>query len=372
MSGGAIRFTLEPLAAPAGLAREWRQLAALAGASFFQRWTWTGTWLDHLPEGTRVLLLRGQNEAGTVLLGLFVAAPVRFRGMVRRRALLLAEAGRLPQDGLAIEHNGFLVHPTHPEAVGAALRFLTNCGEGWDLLRFSGLDAPTADEYMRQSDLPPRILARKACPVLDLDRVREAGGDPIAWLGRNTRAAARRTFRLLEEAGTPSLRAARDIEEAQAMFTRLIGWHQERWRRRGAPGAFADPWSIAFHRALIARGLPGAEVELLQLEVDGAPRGVLYNFRAGDRVLNYQGGFDMGGGRDQRPGLALHLLAIARHAAEGAAVYDHLAGENPLKRSLASRSEEMVWLELWRDGTLIRIEDLARRARAALRRRLSS
>ncbi|MCW5730894.1 MAG: GNAT family N-acetyltransferase [Alphaproteobacteria bacterium] len=241
-----------------------------------------------------------------------------------------------------------------------------------DLLRLSGLDRASADACIRQTRLVPRITARKACPVLDLDRVRAGAGEPLSWLGRSTRAAARRTFRRLAAEGELSLRKAREPGEAREMFARLVEWHQARWRRRGAPGAFADPWTLAFHADLIAHGLPRGEVDLLQLEAGGRPQGVLYNFRSGTRVMNYQGGFRSADERDIRPGLALHVMAIADYAAEGLSVYDHLAGENALKRSLASRTEEMVWLELWRRGGLVRIEELARRARATVRARLKT
>ena len=78
--------------------------------------------------------------------------------------------------------------------------------------------------------------------------------------------------------------------------------------------------------------------------------GYLYNFRLGDRVFTYQSGFDYEGvavliGRHAKPGLTCHHAAILRARAEGAAVYDFLAGPDRYKTSLARDVRPLYWFE---------------------------
>ena len=83
--------------------------------------------------------------------------------------------------------------------------------------------------------------------------------------------------------------------------------------------------------------MPRGEAELLRIDGAAAPIGYLYNFRLGGRVLAYQSGFDYAGaGRHGKPGLTCHHAAIRQAAAEGARVYDFLAGADRYKTSLAT------------------------------------
>jgi CelD/BcsL family acetyltransferase involved in cellulose biosynthesis len=158
---------------------------------------------------------------------------------------------------------------------------------------------------------------------------------------RASRSAAR---------AAPSPRAARcgsnalTTAQALAWFDDLVRAHGETWRRRGQPGAFASPFMQRFHRALIARGVPRGEVEMLRATAGGEVFGHLYNLRRHGWICAYQSGWDLSGGeRDARPGIVCHVLAIEQALRDGAARYDFLAGEDRYKRSLATDATTLVW-----------------------------
>jgi CelD/BcsL family acetyltransferase involved in cellulose biosynthesis len=122
--------------------------------------------------------------------------------------------------------------------------------------------------------------------------------------------------------------------------------HQQYWRGRGCPGAFATPYFEAFHRALIGESWGRGEIELLRVRAGPRIVGLLYNFIFRGRVYAYQSGFDYALLPRGRPGLLCHWLAIERHRAAGASIYDFLGGDNRLKRSLSSNESELYWLAL--------------------------
>ena len=114
---------------------------------------------------------------------------------------------------------------------------------------------------------------------------------------------------------------------------------------RGRPGAFAQAWFARFHHALIERGLPRGEIDLLRVTAGNRLVGALYNFRYRGRALAYQSGFDYAGaGRHQKPGLTCHHQAIRFAAGAGLDRYDFLAGEDRYKRSLADGATPLHWV----------------------------
>ena len=196
--------------------------------------------------------------------------------------------------------------------------------------------------------------------------------DWLASLSANARYQIRRSNRRLAERGGGALAiaAAADVAEALAWLEALMALHGETWRRRGQPGAFADPFAVRFHRALVARFFARGELDLLRITAgSGMVVGYLYNFRRNGRIYAYQSGFCQAEeGSHEKPGLSCHALAVARALAAGDAAYDFLAGAHRYKLSLANATQPLLWAELvptWSPRGIV-----ARAARA-LRRRAS-
>lgn len=331
MSG--VRIAVAPVRDLAGLEAEWRGLEAEAGPiPPFRSWTWVGCLAaERYPDPW---LLRAEAAGRRVGLALF-----------NRRAgrLSLAESGDPVLDAPFVEHNAPLLAAGAGAGVAGALLRAAWEVAGVRRLRLSGVEAGLAEAA---GGTAFRRQVRPA-PFVDLDRVRAAGGDPLAHLSANARGQIRRALRRFGAAGEVVLERAGTEAEALAWFEAMVTLHQQDWQARGQPGAFANPFMRRFHRALVARAMPQGEAELLRLSAGGTVLGYLYNLRRGGHVCAYQGGFDRAAADAHRkPGLVAHVLAIGRAAGEGAALYDFLAGEDRYKRSLATGSRDLVWAEL--------------------------
>jgi CelD/BcsL family acetyltransferase involved in cellulose biosynthesis len=344
------RVTLTVEAAPfpgfATLGELWRGLEARADPAFFQSWTWMGCLAEE--RFPSPVLLRATAPDGT-LAGL---------ALFNRRdgALWLGASGDAALDAPYVEHNAPLMAEGADPAplIAAAWRV-----PGVRRLGLPGVPAPLA---AAAGGLVRREQAEPA-PWLDLDAVRAAGGDYLATRSANTRQQLRRSLRA--HAGLV-LEEATETVQALDWLDALIALHQADWRRRGRPGAFAEPFMRRFHAALIPRALPRGEVALLRAVSGGRTIGYLYNLRLGGRVFAYQSGLDQAGaGAQDRPGLVLHLLAIQRALEQGMRSYDFLAGAARYKTSLANGEARLVWTERVRPWSLAGV---GARLRALVRR----
>nr|WP_280856055.1 GNAT family N-acetyltransferase [Pararoseomonas indoligenes] len=181
---------------------------------------------------------------------------------------------------------------------------------------------------------------------MDLGAVRAGGGDYLATRSANTRQQLRRSARALGRRGPLRLDRAEDAGEALRWFDRLRSLHEATWKTRGQPGAFATPFLLRFHRALIAAAAARDELDMLRVTAGGAEVGYLYNFRLGGRVSAYQSGLAAAeAGSPEKPGLTCHAMAVQRALEAGDAVYDFLAGDAQYKRSLANGAGTLVWSE---------------------------
>lgn len=347
--------TLAPVADFSALGARWRALEAQADGSFFQGWTWTGCLAEE--RFTNPVLLEATRSGQTVALALFN------RRRFLRQTLWLGESGDALHDAPFIEFNGLLVARHAEEDLAAAcLRAARSVPVGSAVCRLvrrlvlSGVETATLDAARAVGALAVRRTV--GAPWIDLTRLHD-GGDVLDGLSANARYQVRRSDRGYAALGTLALRRADGLAEAHAWLDELAWLHQKTWTARGKPGAFAHPFFPRFHHALIERGLPRGEIDLLRITADGQVVGLLYNFRYRGRMLAYQSGFDYAAaGRHQKPGLTCHHQAIRFALSTGLDRYDFLAGDDRYKRSLADGTTMLHWLEVGAGG---RIENLARR-----------
>jgi CelD/BcsL family acetyltransferase involved in cellulose biosynthesis len=316
------------------LGEQWRALEAdCPEAGFFQSWSWVGCLAEERYPNPVLFLAE---EAGqTIGLALFN----RHRGR-----LCLAENGAAMLDAPFIEHNGPLARDAR---VAAALLRAAWQVPGMARLRLNGV-APVLAEAAGGVML--RAQERLA-PFVDLAALRRDERDFLASRSANTRQQIRRSLRFYAE---PRLEAAADTAQALLWFDGLVAQHSASWQARGKPGAFASPFMLRFHLALIARAMPRGEVEMLRLCGAQGIIGHLYNFRHRGRVSAYQSGFPLeGAGNQGKPGLTSHMMAIERALMAGDAVYDFLGGADRYKLSLANGTVPLLWAELVRPWSLL-------------------
>ncbi len=330
---GRVDIRTETVPCFESLGREWRRLEADAtGRSFFQSWSWVGCLAEQRFRDP--VLIRAMDGGRTIGLALFNRNAGR---------LCLAEAGDPGLDAPFIEHNAPLAAGPRATAIEAAL-----LRAAWGTPRVGRLIL---------SGVAPRLLGaaggrawrvqERPAPLVDLDAVRAAGGDWLATRSANTRYTLRRSMRAYDARGRLRLDAARSAAEALDWFGALVLLHTRTWRDRGTAGAFATPFLLDFHRALIATTVARGELDMLRVTTAARDVGYLYNFRLGGRVYAYQSGLDHAGAAPHgKPGLTCHALAIARALAGGERVYDFLGGAAQYKTSLANDTVPLVWAEL--------------------------
>jgi CelD/BcsL family acetyltransferase involved in cellulose biosynthesis len=333
----ALDIAVSGVADYAALEAKWRDLESRADPSFFQSWTWTGCMAE---ERFRDPVLVEARESGrTVALALFNR---------RRGALYLGESGDPALDSVYIEFNGVLaVSGREAELTAICLDAARTGGRRQRLIAdvrkrrliLSGVSAATAAAAGHI-----RFNRSLAAPLVDLS----IGGD--CFLERrsaNTRHQVRRSNRSYAATNEIAIERAATLPRALEFLEGLAALHQATWVARGKPGAFANPFFGRFHHALIERGLPRGEIDLLRITAERRVIGFLYNFRYRDRVSAYQSGFDyLNAGRHEKPGLTCHYQAIRFAAQRGAGRYDFLAGDDRYKRSLSDRAETLHWIEV--------------------------
>jgi CelD/BcsL family acetyltransferase involved in cellulose biosynthesis len=346
-------ITLEPVADVAALGERWRALEAQADGSFFQSWTWTGCLAEE--RFPQPVLLQASEAGQIVALALFN------RRRLLRETLLLGETGDRVHDAPFIEYNSILLaRPGGPDLLAACLRAARRqpiaAARPWlpRRLVLSGVTDPTLEAARLAG--PVTIRRSEHSPSVELGRLRATGSDFLDGLSANTRYQLRRSDRAYATLGLLSAQRAATVDEAHGWLEELAALHQASWIARGHPGAFAHKFFGRFHHALIDRGLPRDEIDLLRVTAGARLVGLLYNFRYRGQGLAYQGGFDYAGaGRHQKPGLTCHHQAIRFAAGAGLDRYDFLAGEDRYKRSLADATTRLYWLEIGAGGRVTRL-----------------
>ena len=353
-----MAFSIEtsPFVSVADTERLWRELEPRANPSFFLSWTWIGTWLETSAVAPEVVTARSNGR----LIGIgLVNAARRHRIGMTWPTLSLNESGHHRHDCIMIEDNGFLAERgLEHEVTKACLLHIVDAMPDWRELRLGGVPDLIA-HIVRELRLTIQLEAERASPFTDLSAVTE-DGEPSS-LSRNARQQLRRSLRLYRAVGPLDLVPSPDKEEAMARFAELEKLHQRRWKAKGKPGAFAQPFFRHFHQALLARGFPRGEVDILRITAGNRTIGLLYSFFHNNDAYSYQSGFNYEADARLKPGLVSHLLALAHCRRRGMACYRFLAGDSRYKRTLSTSAYPLHWLTLRRSHFAFRVEKFARR-----------
>jgi CelD/BcsL family acetyltransferase involved in cellulose biosynthesis len=328
-----------------GVRARWRALETIAEGSFFQSWTWVGCLAES--RFPRPVLLAVQLSGRTLGLALLN----RTGPFWKAERLFLGESGDPALDAVYVEHNGLLL-------ATEVAHFLPTC---LDKL-LGGRISPERRRLGRRLRLPGvndahlaaaralgtiRLLHSSPAPFVDMSALPRDEQGFLESLSPNTRYQLRRSIRRYAPAGLLSVCRAESLEEALTFLEALASLHQATWNSRGKPGAFANPFFMRFHLALLANGFPRGEVDLLRISAGSRLIGYLYNFVYRGRVLSYQSGFDYAAAEThQKPGLTCHAAAISFYREQGAKAYDFLAGGDRYKTSLANANTNLHWLDV--------------------------
>lgn len=352
-----------PVPPTAEIEKKWRSLECRSDNSYFTSWSWIGCWLECLPPRIRPLLAEFSVDGSPVGLAILIERKYRRHLLLPVSAVFLNSTGDAVLDHIRIEYNDLLCERGK---AGLLRRLLVESM----LTANSQIEELVVDGTLASADwaeeLPPNVAVRRNEDIgrsVDLDAVRTCG-DYLSLLSPNTRSNVRRSHRDMAKLGTISLKVADSLSSARSMYSTLQVLHNKYWSSRGHPGAFANPFHRSFHAQLIERHFMDGEIQLVSMLVGEHVAGVLYNFVYRGHVYSYQSGFDYDfAGKQCRPGLVAHSLAIAHNAAAGNLTYDFMAGDSQYKRSLATKETAIHWITLQRNSFKFRLENWLRQQR---------
>ncbi len=363
-----IAFEIVPMPPFDALGTLWRELEARSDGGFFLSWGWVGCWIEET--GLKPAILIGREQGKIVLLAVLV--PTRRHDIARFAiaGMHLQTTGDLGQDIVTIEYNGFLLDRTvsswvQQQAVGYLVSGPVVEGRQRNELHLKNVTVPY-DINFAETGIRCIRLEQKPSWRVDLDAIRASGKPYLDHLSANTRQQVRRSMRLYEREGKLVAQRARDVPEALRFLEGLKELHQRTWTRRGETGSFAYPFFERFQRRLIATCLPRGTVEIVRVACGERVIGYLYNFIWRGTVLAYQSGLAYESDARLKPGLVAHCLTIDIHLAEGAKMYDFMAGEARYKASLGEPGPEMYHLLLQRPTWALRMEFGLRNLKRAL------
>lgn len=365
-----LRLTVDRLERAGDVAAEWRALEQRASPSFFQSWTWIGTWVAQAQAALGVLRLH--DGGSLVAMGIVSFRSLRRRAVVPVNVLSLHETGDSRSDRLTIEYNGFLIDRSRPADLPTRiLKSLAGWSSracfahDWDEVSLSGVSEAWVDA-LRASGL--RTVVDRSEPVLGIPLVGSScREDLLAGMGPHTRGQVRRSLRELGKHGPVEVSHARTIEEAKEFLARLGSLNIRRWAGHAPGSPYSGDGFCKFHAALVACALPRGEVELLELRAGDTPIGYAYNFLWGRTAHHYSSGFAAASNPRLKPGLVCHVLSAERYARRGMQLYDLMAGDARYKRSLGRQQGMLYWVRGQRNRAKLRVEA----GLVAMRRRIA-
>jgi CelD/BcsL family acetyltransferase involved in cellulose biosynthesis len=215
----------------------------------------------------------------------------------------------------------------------------------WDVLEFVNLrDGSPLLDVQAWSGGPYQVVHDEGCPIADLS------GGFETYLGRlnsKHRKNAKRVLRSVTEAG--GVFEVADASNAGEFFDDLVRIHQQRWKSVGMPGCFSAERFTRFHHAMAMEGVPSGEAVLARLRVGGHSLAAVYGFVTAGKFDVYQSGVEIAEhAAVHSPGVAAHLLLMARLADRGVTKYDFLRGTCQYKNGLSTEMSGLHTLRAWR------------------------
>jgi len=358
------------------IVKMWRRVEKVANPSIFQSSVWISAWLDTLSdfdalEGKSNLLeITINNQPAGI--GLISENSVKRKIIINTKALFLNSSGTKDYDSITIEHNGFLLCEEYKkEIINTIMNYLYSSVENWEELYIDGISDSKQELLLKDMaelcHLNIKTRDTKKYFYIDLMDIPSNGEDYLASLSSNTRYQIRRSVREYEKTGKITIINAKNQEELEAYFRRMVDIHQKYWEGKNKPGAFGSDFQLLFHKKLIKLLHAEGNLQFLKISCGDEEIGYLYNFIYNRTVYSYQSGFVYGSNAKLKPGMVCHYYAILYNIANSNKRYDFLAGENQYKHSMSTNTATMNWIVLqrplfkfWMEAMLIKLRDKLR------------
>lgn len=343
------------------LAPRWQELQEKADNEFFLSWCWISTWLEVFKPEVKLLVIEKGEQI--IALALTTLSSERRHRWLRSNVVRLHQTGDPLDDQIWIEYNDILVDKRHRTAASEALaRFLSKNHDYWDewvigASRSSHVDSLLPKRFHRH------VLWEAPSFGVDLKALRESGRGYLQTLSRNTRYQLNKAYRLVEKSGGLCYSRAQDQQQAISWFKEVGDLHLQRW---GTKSGFNNERFIAFHHALITRGIEQQSVELVRVEVGNCLLGILYNFIYRGKVYFYLSGINYQEMADIKPGLICHVECVNHHLQTGDYYYDFMGGDARYKRSLGRQGDTLQLVAFQKPIAKLKLEQTFRQFKRLL------
>jgi CelD/BcsL family acetyltransferase involved in cellulose biosynthesis len=307
------------------LADKWNNILSQSESdNIFLTWEWVINWWQVYGAGKklRVLVLRDQDEAIVAIAPFYVRAKKILGGLSINEIRFLGTGEDVSPDYLDL----IIKKVFEIEAINGFIKYLA-VKNGWHVINLTDVLSTSFNVKILQkvatdSRLVVESTERATCPYIQLLPDWE---EYIGGLSKNTRYNIKRRRQNLEKTFKTRYFIWQDIGALDHAMERLSFLHNKRWEQKGGKHGFSSQEYNAFHQAVAREFATKGWLQLSCLELDGEIAGILYEYRYGNKIYYYQGGFDPSRYKYSL-GLVLRAYVIQKAIEDGVKEIDLLKG----------------------------------------------
>jgi CelD/BcsL family acetyltransferase involved in cellulose biosynthesis len=274
------------------LANRWNNILCQSESdSIFLTWEWVFNWWQVYGGGKElcVLVLRDQHEDIVAIAPFYVRAR-RILGAVSINEIRFLGTG----EDVSPDYLDFIIKKGfEDEAIKVFVKYLA-VKNGWDVANLTDMVSTSftvraIQNMAADNGLIVKTSERAICPYIQLLPDWEAY---IAGLSKNMRYNIKRRMQNLEKDFKTRYFIWQDIERLEYAMERLSFLHNKRWEQKGSKHGFSSKEYNAFHKAVAREFALKGWLQMSCLELNNEIVAILYDYRYGNKIYYYQGGFD--------------------------------------------------------------------------------
>jgi CelD/BcsL family acetyltransferase involved in cellulose biosynthesis len=315
----------------------------------FSTWEWLSTWWKHFGEGKRLVILLIEDKNKTLAIAPFMYSKHSFLSFGNLKKISFVGS---PES----DYTGFILREKKRKFLELFFDYL-NGHIDWDYLELKDIPETSAS-----ADLLRRIPLEKQyehwdervcnlCPYVLLPSSMDVF---MKELGRSMRRNLRRYLRKLKKEYRVELKKYNEIGSVKEAMETFIRLHQKRWKSKGEPGGFNNPFFRNFHIDVAKCFAEKGWLGLYFLTANDEPISAEYNFEYNEKNYNYLPGWDVEYSQ-YRVGQLIQMHIIEDCIQKGLKEYDMMRGDEPYKSEWTTLARKNLEVRFVRKGTFPRI-----------------
>jgi CelD/BcsL family acetyltransferase involved in cellulose biosynthesis len=323
------------------LEAEWNALVEATHAEPFYKHDFIRTWIDNFAPRTRLRVLVGRDEHGTLV----AALP-----LMQERGSLLSMPTRQLTATANFHSPRFDLLAFNAEVAGQAFFRHLSTDTSWDVLRIDdvpqGGNAWHLYEAARLAGSPVGTWSSLQSPYVPLPCTH---AEFQAQLSSKFKANLRRRRKKLEEMGCVTVERVTGGMELDGKLEEGYALEQSGWKGRGGTAIAQDNATWGFYTELARTASYGGQLALYFLRLDGKPIAFHYGLEYGRRYYLLKPAYDEAY-RECSPGQLLMDEVLKDCIARGSEEFDFLGPDMPWKRDWTGHVRPHAWLFIFRDS----------------------